>query len=70
MVRPGALRSTRNAVNFSPSTLANTVNRSAKPALVMYCFVPVSFQLLPSGVSTARVFAPSASEPEPGSVSA
>ena len=51
--RPGALRSTRNAVNFSPSTLANTVNRSAKPALVMYCLVPVSFQLLPSAESTA-----------------
>ncbi len=35
MVSPGAPRSTRKAVNFSPSTLANTVKRSAKPALVM-----------------------------------
>ena len=38
IVRPGALRSTKKPVNFSPSTLAKTVNRSAKPALVMYCF--------------------------------
>src|SRR5947207_786182 len=57
MVRPGALRSTRKPVNFSPSTLANTVNRSAKPALVMNCFVPVRRQLFPSGDSTALVLA-------------
>ena len=39
---PGLVRSTRKAVNRSPSTLANTVKRSAKPALVMNCFVPLS----------------------------
>src|SRR5678815_1091084 len=54
-VNPGALRSIRKAVNCSPSTLANTVNRSAKPALVMNSFDPVSFQLLPSADLTALV---------------
>ena len=38
---PGVLRSTMNAVNFSPSTLANTVNTSAKPALVIHIFSPL-----------------------------
>ena len=37
---PGKVLSTRNAVNFSPSTLAKTVNRSAKPALVIHIFSP------------------------------
>ena len=35
-------RSTRNAVNFSPSTLANTVKRSAKPPFVIHIFWPLS----------------------------
>jgi hypothetical protein len=39
---PGVVRSTRNAVNCSPLSLANTVNRSAKPALVTHIFSPVS----------------------------
>jgi len=39
---PGLVRSTRKAVKCSPSTLANTVKRSANPALVMNCFVPLS----------------------------
>ena len=39
---PGVLRSTRKAVKCSPPTLAKTVKRSAKPALVMNCLVPVS----------------------------
>ena len=38
--KPGKFFPTRNAVNFSPSTLAKTVNRSAKPALVIHIFSP------------------------------
>ena len=30
----------QKAVNFSPSTFANTVNRSANPALVIHIFSP------------------------------
>jgi len=30
----------RNAENFSPFTFANTVKRSAKPALVIHIFSP------------------------------
>ena len=41
-VKPGKVRSTMNAVNFSPSTLAKTMNRSAKPALVIHIFSPFS----------------------------
>jgi hypothetical protein len=67
--RPGAARSTTNAVKCSPSTFAKTVKTSAKPALVMNCFVPVS-RYPPFGSRSARVFAASASLPEPGSVSA
>ena len=40
-VRPGVPRSTMNALNLSPSTLANTVNTSAKPALVIHIFCPL-----------------------------
>ncbi len=40
MENPGNVFSTRNAVNFSPSTLAKTVNKSAKPALVIHIFSP------------------------------
>ena len=39
--KPGKVFSTRNAVNFSPSTLAKTVNRSANPALVIHIFSPL-----------------------------
>ena len=35
-------RSTRKAVNLSPSTLAKMVNRSAKPPLVIHIFWPFS----------------------------
>jgi hypothetical protein len=38
--KPGKFLSTRNAVNFSPSILAKTVNRSAKPAFVIHIFSP------------------------------
>ena len=34
------LRSTMNAVNFVPSTLAKMVNTSAKPPLVIHAFCP------------------------------
>ena len=37
-VSPGVSRSSRKAVNFVPSTLANRMNRSAHPALVIHCF--------------------------------
>ena len=37
---PGHARSTRNAVNFSPPTFANTVYRSANPPLVIHIFWP------------------------------
>ncbi len=40
-VKPGESRSTMNAVKCSPSTLAKTMKRSAKPALVMNCFDPL-----------------------------
>src|ERR1017187_6550439 len=39
--KPGVLRSIRKAENFSPSTLAKTVNRSAKPLLVIHIFSPL-----------------------------
>ena len=65
---PGVVRSTRKAVKCSPPTLAKTVKRSAKPALVMNCLVPVSRKPPSSGVATVR--AASASLPEPGSVRA
>ena len=42
MVSPGAFRSTRKAENFSPSILPKTVNRSAKPLLVIHIFSPLS----------------------------
>ena len=69
-VSPGVPRSTTKAVNCSPSTLAKTTNTSAKAALVMYSLLPFSTQALPSALFTARVFAPSASLPLPGSVRA
>src|SRR5664279_1258067 len=39
--KPGKSFSTRKAVNFSPSILAKTVNRSAKWAFVIHIFSPV-----------------------------
>ena len=56
-----------NAVNCSPSTFAKTMNRSAKPPLVIHIFSPFSTKL-PSACRVARVRAPSASEPEPDSL--
>ena len=66
---PGNARSTRKAVNCSPSTFAKTTIRSAKPPLLIHIFSPLSSQL-PSGCFTARVFAASASDPEPDSLKA
>jgi hypothetical protein len=66
---PALVRSTRNAVKWSPSTFANTVKRSAKAAFVMNCFTPFRRQP-PSGSRTAVVRAARASLPDPGSVSA
>ena len=40
--KPGNPRSMMNAVNLSPLTLANTMNRSAKPAFVIHIFSPFS----------------------------
>ena len=48
-VNPGVPLSTMKPVNCSPSTLAKTMNTSAKPALVMYSFEPFRIQCLPSG---------------------
>ena len=56
-----------NAVKASPSTLAKTMNTSAKPALVIHIFSPDS-EKLPSASRVARARAPSASEPEPDSL--
>src|SRR6266700_5775409 len=64
---PGKVLSTRNAVNFSPLILANTVNRSANPALVIHIFSPLSTYCLPSGESSARARQFSASEPDDAS---
>ena len=66
---PANARSTMKAVKRSPSTFANTMNRSAKPPLVIHIFSPASTKL-PSACSVARVLALSASEPEPDSLSA
>jgi len=66
---PGKARSTRKAENCSPSTLAKTQMRSAKPPLVIHIFSPFSTKL-PSAWRTARVLAASASEPAPDSLRA
>ena len=66
---PANARSTMKALKCSPSTLANTTNRSAKPPLVIHIFSPLSTKL-PSAWRAARAFAPSASEPDPDSLSA
>src|SRR5207248_1721509 len=61
---PGKVRSTKNAVNFSPSILAKTTYRSANPALVIHIFSPFSKYCLPSAASVALHRAFSASDPE------
>jgi hypothetical protein len=61
-------RSTSSAVNCSPSTLQKTTIRSANPPLVIHIFSPFSTKL-PSGCRIARVRAPSASDPDPVSLS-
>jgi hypothetical protein len=58
-----------NAVKCSPSTFAKTTITSAKPPLLIHIFSPLSTQL-PSGCFVARVFAASASLPDPDSLSA
>ena len=56
-----------NALNLSPSTWAKMMKTSAKPPFVIHIFSPFITKL-PSPWRTARVFAPSASEPEPDSL--
>ncbi len=70
---PGVFAGTRNTAMPGPSASAgrvraNTMNRSATGALVMYCLRPVITQSSPS--ATAFVFRPDGLEPAPGSVSA
>src|ERR1035441_8145094 len=65
--KPGKFLSTRNALNFSPLILAKTVNRSAKPALVIHIFSPLRLECLPSDESSARARQLSASEPDEAS---
>ena len=62
-----ALDEERGEVLAVHLTLAKTMNRSAKPPLVIHIFSPFSTKL-PSACCAARVFAPSASEPDPGSL--
>ena len=69
LLTPGNPRSTMKAVNCSPSTLAKTMKMSANPPLVIHIFSPLRAKL-PSGILVARALAPSASEPEPDSLSA
>ena len=57
------------AVKSVLSTLANTMKKSAKPPLVIHIFSPLRTKL-PSGWRIARALAPSASEPDPDSLSA
>src|SRR5579883_92736 len=68
--KPGVPRSIRNAENFSPLTLAKTVNRSANPLFVIHIFSPFSTHDLPSGDNTARVRQFIASEADDDSESA
>ena len=51
----------------SPSTFAKTTYRSANPPFEIHIFSPLSTKL-PSGRRTARVLAPSASDPDPDSL--
>src|SRR5204862_192707 len=67
LVTPLNARSTMNAVKCSPSTLPKTMNTSAKPPFVIHIFSPLSTKL-PSACLAARVFAPSASDPDPDSL--
>src|SRR5438876_824628 len=52
---PGVVRSTRKQVCWSPSTLANTLNRSAKDAFEINCFAPESRKNRPSGEVARRL---------------
>ena len=69
LVTPPNARSTMNALKCSPSTFAKTMNTSAKPPLVIHIFSPFKTKP-PSAWRVARVLAPSASDPDPGSLSA
>src|SRR3954470_5708570 len=69
LLTPGKPRSTMKAENASPSTLAKTMKRSAKPPLVIHIFSPLRTKL-PSACFVALARAPSASDPEPDSLSA
>src|SRR5579864_1783375 len=68
--KPGELRSTMKAENFSPSTLAKMMYTSAKPPLVIHIFSPLRIHSLPSAESTALVRGFIASEAEVDSDSA
>ena len=69
VLTPGKPRSTMKPVKASPSTLAKTMKMSAKPPLVIHIFSPLRTKL-PSGCRVALARAPSASDPEPDSLSA
>src|SRR5437870_5285567 len=60
---PGVVRSTRKQVCWSPSTLANTLNRSAKDAFEINCFAPESRKNRPFGDRAAFVRMAIASDP-------
>ena len=57
-----------NAENFSPSTLAKTMNRSANPPFVVHIFSPLSRQEPSIASRVARARAASASDPDPDSL--
>ena len=57
------------AVKCSPSTFANTMKTSANPPFVIHIFSPLSANPPPAR-RVARAEAPSASEPDPDSLSA
>ncbi len=64
-----AVNSPCPAAAASSTTRAKTMNRSAKPPLVIHIFSPVS-RKLPSACRTARALALNASDPDPDSLSA
>ena len=67
---PSKSRSTIKALKSFPSIWAKTMNRSAKPALVIHSFSPLRTQCFPSSLKTAVLLAASASDPELASVKA
>ena len=67
---PGKPRSTMNAVNCSPSTLAKTMNRSAKPPFEIHIFSPFSTQLPSACFDGARLRGQARRIPIPVSLSA